>query len=110
MNNCSFIGRVGRDAESRTIPSGTKLARWTVAIDHGYGERKQTIWLDCTMFGERSAKLVEYIRKGDRIGVVGEMGIREHESKTYITLDVRDVTLLSEKKPATSRGPNDAPF
>ena len=97
MNACQFIGRIGRNGEAREVGAGKMLGRWTMAIDSGYGERKQTIWLDCTMFGDRGAKLAEMINKGDRIGVSGELGIREHEGKTYITLNVRDVTLLTPK-------------
>lgn len=107
MNACQFIGRVGRNGEAKEVSAGKRLGRWTMAIDSGYGDRKQTIWLDCTMFGDRGAKLAEMINKGDRIGVSGELGIREHEGKTYITLNVRDVTLLGEKKPAQSRKPAD---
>ncbi len=108
MNNWSIVGRVGRDAETRHTPNGKQVARWTVAVDHGWGENKQTIWVDCNLWGERGAKLAGHIRKGDRIGVVGEMGTREHEGKTYIQLDVRDVTLLSAKR--ESRDTDGAPF
>jgi len=48
--------------------------------------------------GERYQKLADYIKKGDRLGVKGEIGTREHEGKVYVTLDVSDVTLLGEKK------------
>ncbi len=103
MNVWNIIGRVGKDAEIRQ--AGNKpVANWSVAVDHGWGDNKQTIWVDCALFGDRAGKLADFIRKGDRIGVTGEMGTREYNGKTYITLNVRDVTLLGEKskQPAQS--------
>lgn len=96
MNLFSGIGRIGRDAEVRQA-GGSEVTSWAVAIDSGYGDKKQTIWIDCSMWGQRGAKIAEYIRKGDRIGVQGEIGTREHNSKFIVTLKVADVTLLGEK-------------
>ena len=73
---------------------GGAVASWSLAVDSGYGQRKQTMWLDCSLWGERANRLAEYIRKGDRLGVHGELGQRAHEGKTYLTLRVADVTLL----------------
>jgi len=103
MNSWSIIGRIGKDAETRHTAAGKSVTGFSVAVDQGWGENKKTIWVDCSLWGERGTKLATHIVKGDRIGVLGEMGTREHNGKTYITLDVRDVTLLGEKpqKPTT---------
>jgi single-strand DNA-binding protein len=97
VNNCSFVGRVGKDAVTRFTQAGKAVTGWSLAIDKGWGDNKQTIWLDCTLWGERGEKIAPNILKGDRLGVVGELGTREHDGKTYVTLDVRDVTLLGNK-------------
>lgn len=98
MNHASFIGRIGKDAQVRHTGNGKPVAGWSIAVDVGYGDNKQTMWIDCALWGDRAEKLAEYIRKGDRIGVHGELGTREHDGKTYITLRVADVTLLGEKR------------
>lgn len=98
MNSCSFIGRVGRDAVARFTQAGKAVAGWSLAVDRGWGDAKTTTWLDCSLWGERGEKLAALIRKGDRLGVVGELGTREHDGKTYVTLDVREVTLLGDKR------------
>lgn len=113
MNNCSFIGRIGKDAVVRNTGTGKSVAGWSLAVDIGYGDNKQTMWIDCALWGDRAHKLAEHIRKGDRIGVHGEIGTREHDGKTYITLRVSDVTLLGDKRdqgsqrsePARQRAP-----
>lgn len=97
MNNFTAIGRVGRDAVTRHTSGGKAVTGWSLAVDKGWGDNKQTTWLDCSLWGDRGQKLAEMIRKGDRLGVSGEIGTREHDGKTYVTLDVRDVTLLGDK-------------
>lgn len=104
MNSCQFIGRIGKDAVTRHTPSGKQVTGWSVAVDSGFGDTKKTIWIDCSFWGERGGRVCDYIRKGDRIGVCGELGTREHEGKTYITLNVRDLTLLGDKREETSTG------
>lgn len=102
MNQFQVIGRVGRDAE---IKSGgnDNFARWSCAVDCGYGANKTTMWVDCTYWGTRGEKIAEYIRKGDRIFVQGEFSLREHEGKTYGQIRVEKVELLASK-PADSQG------
>ena len=105
MNICTFIGRVGaKDAITRFTQAGKPVTGWSIAVDSGFGDNKQTLWIDCNWWGERSQKVAEYIRKGDRIGVSGELGTREHEGKTYLTLRVAEVTLCGNKPEGESGG------
>jgi len=97
MNVFTCIGRIGRDAVTRYTTNQKAVTGWALAVDTGWGDNKKTTWLDCSMWGERGVKLAEHIKKGDRLGVTGELGTREHEGKTYVTLDVREVTLLAAK-------------
>lgn len=108
MNNCSFIGRIGKDAECRYTQGGKAVAGWSIAVDVGYGDNKTTLWIDCSLWGDRAEKLAQYIRKRDRIGVTGEIGTREHDGKTYITLRVADVTLIGDKRDGESQ-PSERP-
>ena len=104
MNSCNFIGRVGKDAESRFTPSGKPVLSWSLAVDSGFGDAKQTLWLDCALWGDRGEILAQYVTKGSRLGVTGELGTREHEGKTYLRLNVRDVTLCGGKREESGAG------
>lgn len=108
MNACQFIGRIGKDAVTRFTTGGKPVTGWSIAVDTGFGDKKTTTWIDCNAWGERFQKVVEYIKKGDRIGVSGEIGTREHEGKTYVTLNVQNVTLLGERS-GTGKGKPAAP-
>ena len=98
MNNCNFIGRVGKDAVVRHTQGGKAVTGWSLAVDRGWGDNKQTVWIDCSWWGERGTKVADYITKGSQLGVVGELGTREHDGKTYVTLDVRDVALVGGRQ------------
>lgn len=103
MNNYNVIGRVGKDAVTRQA-GNEPVTGWSLAVDSGYGEKKQTLWLDCSMWGKRGEKVAEYITKGSQLGVSGELGTREHEGKTYLTLRVGDISLIGGK-PESSNAP-----
>lgn len=93
MNVLTVSGNIGRDAEVRNA-GGTAVAGFSLAIKSGYGDKAQTIWLDCSIWGKQAESgLVQYLKKGQFVVVSGEMGTREHDGKTYITLRVNNVTL-----------------
>ncbi|MGE8279075.1 MAG: single-stranded DNA-binding protein [Stenotrophomonas sp.] len=99
MNSLNAIGRVGgKDAVTRYTQAGEPVTGWSMAVDSGFGDKKQTIWIDCSAWGKRFEKVADYITKGVQLGVTGELGTREHEGKTYITLRVADVTLVGGKQ------------
>lgn len=104
MNNFNAIGRVGKDAVTRQA-GNSQVTGFSLAVDSGFGDKKQTLWLDCSAWGDRFAKVGEYITKGSQLGVTGELGTREHEGKTYLTLRVADVTLVGGKRDDGERRP-----
>lgn len=114
MNTLSIIGNLGGDCEVRYTQAGKAVGTFSVAITSGWGERKKTTWVRCTLFGDRAEKLAPYIHKGDRIGVCGELELQEWEKKdgtkgSTVCCIVRDVTLLGDKnasrtEPASGAG------
>ena len=93
MNVFTASGNIGRDAEVRSA-GGTSVAGFSLAVKSGYGEKAQTVWVDCSIWGKQAESgLVQYLKKGQFVVVTGELGTREHEGKTYITLRVNNVTL-----------------
>ncbi len=107
MNKYCVIGRVGKDAQTRFTQGGDAVTGWSMAVDAGFGDKKQTLWLDCSLWGKRGEKVAQYITKGSQVGVTGELGTREHEGKTYLTVRVDEVSLIGGKRdeaPRSNRG------
>lgn len=77
----------------------------------GYGDKKQTIWVDCSIWGKQAeGSLPSYLKKGQQVAVSGELSTREHDGKTYLQLRVGSIDLIGKREdggssePATSRG------
>lgn len=94
MLKVTVAGRLGRDAQSKTTQGGHDLCSFSVAADVGFGENKQTYWVDVTKWGKGATGLAGILRKGSAVAVTGELTTREHEGKTYIQCRADDVTIL----------------
>lgn len=129
MNNWNFTGNLGRDCETRHTPKGDVVVSFSVGVKSGYGDNASTTWANCAMFGKRAEAVAPYLTKGQLVGVVGEVNLREWNDKDggkRQSLDVRvnDLTLLGKRegqasvkpeKPTKPRGPiedmdSDIPF
>jgi single-strand DNA-binding protein len=64
--------RVGKNSELRSLPNGTPVLSFPAVYDIGFGQNKKAQWLDCTMFGDRATKVVDYILKGKQIVIYAE--------------------------------------
>ena len=107
MNVLTITGNLGKDARTANA-GGTAVANFSVAVRSGFGEKEQTIWVDCSLWGKQAeSKLLDYLVKGQQVAVSGEMGTREHEGKTYITLRVSSIDLVGKKgdTPAPASAP-----
>ncbi|MGQ9370388.1 single-stranded DNA-binding protein [Azospirillum sp. ST 5-10] len=81
MNVWTFTGRLGADAELRTTQSGEKVLGFRVANDVGFGERRTTQWVDCSIWGRRAEALAQHLTKGKAVVVSGEVTLREFEKR-----------------------------
>jgi single-strand DNA-binding protein len=100
MKSITIGGHIGRDAEVRSTQSGDKVTGWTVAVEDRVGKEKGTIWFDCTLWGKRGESLAQYLTKGSKVCVSGELSKREHDGKTYLTIKAEQVTLMGGKHDA----------
>lgn len=98
MKQICIAGRTGKAAELRRLQDGTPVLSFSVAVDDGWGERKRTLWFDCSLFGKRGEPLEQYMPKGVPVTVSGDLSTREHDGKTYLTVRVSEVTLQGGKQ------------
>ena len=94
MKSITIAGNIGKDAVTRTTANGDKVTGWSVAVEDRSGQEKRTLWMDCSLWGKRGESLAQYLTKGSKVAVSGELSTREHEGKTYLTIRAEQVTLL----------------
>jgi single-strand DNA-binding protein len=109
MNVWTFSGRVGADAELRTTQSGEKVLSFRVANDIGFGDRRTTQWVDCSMWGKRAESVANYVKKGDKITVSGELKLEEFQRRdgtpgSKLAVRVNDLDLASRQEGAAGGG------
>jgi len=90
--NATIAGRIGKDAETRSAGSST-VTGFSLATDVGYGERKHTVWIDCSIWGKRGESVARFLRKGAYVVVSGTMDMHEYNGKVYPKLEVLNLDL-----------------
>lgn len=93
MKSITIAGGIGKDATTRETNSGS-VTGFSVAVDERKGQDKATIWFDVAIWGARGEKLSQYLTKGSKVSVSGELSTREHDGKTYLTVRADQITLL----------------
>ncbi len=93
LNVITLVGRLTRDPELRRTNSGTSVGAFTVACDDGRKDangNKQTLFMDCTVFGPQADTLMKFWRKGNLIAVYGRL-----VSRKYVNSQGANVTAYS---------------
>lgn len=96
MTICA-TGNIGNGAEVKQVGSDSVCA-FSIAVNKKIKGEKKTIWLDCSIWGNRAAKLAPYLLKGTRVAVTGDLDTHEHNGKTYLKVRVNEVDFMSANK------------
>jgi single-strand DNA-binding protein len=100
VNKVILVGNVGKDPEIRSMPSGQKLANFSIATsenwrDKNTGEKKEkTEWHRIVIFNENLVKIVEqYVKKGAKLYIEGQLQTRKWTDKDNIEKYSTEVVL-----------------
>jgi single-strand DNA-binding protein len=95
-NTFSAVLRIGKDAVTRQAGK-TTVTGFSGACNVGFGDNQTTLWFNCSIWGDRGAKLEQYLIKGSQVWVSGELSQREYEGKQYLELRVDQLDLVGKK-------------
>ena len=89
LNTFVGIGRLTRDPDVRYNPNTqVAVARFTIAIDSGYGDNKRTDFPSIVVFGKMAEVVEKYLKKGSQVAVQGRLQTDSYEKdgvKHYTT-------------------------
>ena len=108
VNKVILIGNLGKDPETRSLPSGGAVANVTVATTDGWkdkqtGEKKEhTEWHNVVFFDRLAEIAGQYLKKGSKVYIEGSLRTRkwqDKEGKDRYTTEVRatDMQMLDSK-------------
>lgn len=85
LNQCQFIGRLGKDPEVRYAQSGTAVASFSIAVGSSWkdksGEKQEsTEWVSVTAFDKLGEICGEYLKKGAQVFISGRLKTEKYEN------------------------------
>ena len=104
LNNCTFVGRITRDAELTTVGTkGTSLTKFGIANNTGFGQYEKTNFFNCQIWGKQGEALKQYLVKGKQVAVAGQLEDSSWTGNDGVkhqawTLTVNTITLLADSK------------
>jgi len=112
MISMTIAGNVGKDAELRKTQGGDPVLGFSIAVDNGKdknGNKRDSTWVNCSIWGKRAESLQSYITKGTKLVVTGRPGVNVYEGKGSITLSVSDLTFMGGSKQDDRGGYDQSP-
>lgn len=112
MNKAILIGRLTKDPELRTTPTGRNVCQFAIAVNRTYtnasGEREAD-FINCVVWDKQAENLARYQKKGNQIAVDGRIQTRNYDDKdgkrVYVTeILANNISFLDVKGNGTTGG------
>jgi len=107
-NRVQLIGNLGMNPEIKTLESGKKLAKFSIATNESYknakGEKiEDTQWHNLIAWGKTADIVEQYLQKGNEVAIEGKLSNRSYDdkdgNKRYVTeIVVNELLMLGGKK------------
>lgn len=81
LNLCQFIGRLGKDPETRYLPDSTAVTSFSIACGWKGKNSEGTEWVNITAFGKLGEICGEYLVKGSQVYVSGRFKTEKWQDK-----------------------------
>ena len=100
LNQCSFIGRLGKDPNMNYTPNGKAVTKFSIAIDQGKGQKP--LWLDITCWSDLAERMSKYLYQGAQVFVQGRLQKNTYTDKnnierTAVEIVAANIQLLDKK-------------
>ena|SRR5579864_4127365 len=82
LNQCTFIGRLGKNPEVSVTGDGKPIAKFSLAVDQG--KNQPTMWLNIICWEKLAETVTTYAHKGMQVLVQGRLVIRPYKDKNGI--------------------------
>jgi single-strand DNA-binding protein len=119
LNKAILIGNLGADPEVRTTTGGTRVAGFSLATSRNWTDREgqpqeRTEWHRIVAWDKLAEIAEQFLHKGDRVYVEGEIQHRSYEDKEGVTryvteIRVRELVMLGGREapaPEPAQEPN----
>ena len=94
MNKVILIGNLTRDPELTETPSGVEVCRFAIAVSRDYANAdgtRETDFFNITVWRGRAETCGKYLKKGNKVAVIGSLQTRSYEDKDGVKRNVTDI-------------------
>lgn len=109
LNQCNFIGRLGKDPEQRFMPDGSAVCNFSIASGWKSKDKEGAEWVNIVAFGKLAEICAQYLSKGSRIFVSGKIRTRKWQDQSgqdrYTTEIVANEMQMLDGKPDGQAAP-----
>ena len=106
MNKVILVGNLTRDPELSETPSGIAVCRFSIAVSRDYASadgNRETDFFNITVWRGRAENCGRYLKKGNKVAIVGSLQNRSYDDKDGNKRYVTDV-IANEVEFLTPRG------
>ncbi len=94
MNKVILVGNLTRDPELSETPSGIAVCRFAIAVSRDYANAdgtRETDFFNITVWRGRAENCGKYLKKGNKVAIVGSLQNRSYDDKDGVKRYVTDV-------------------
>ena len=112
INRVVLVGRLTKEPEIRTTPSGAKVCQYTLAVNRNRKAEGQpdADFINCVSWNKTAELMNQYLSKGALIGIEGRIQTRNYDDnsgrKVYVTEIITDSVQFLESKPKAQQNQN----
>lgn len=112
VNRVILVGRLGKDPEIKSIPSGTTLAKFSLATDEKFTDRsgekqERTEWHNIVAWGKLGEICGQYLKKGKLVYIEGSLRTDSWEDKESGQKKYRTEVIASSMQMLDKRSDDD---
>lgn len=78
INKAILTGRLTKDADLRSTPTGTEVTSFTLAVD---GLKDNTNFINCVAWNNQAKFITTYCKKGSLVAIEGRLQTRNYDRK-----------------------------
>lgn len=104
INRVVLVGRLTKEPELRTTPSGAKVCQYTLAVNRTRKAdgQPEADFINCVSWNKTAELMNQYLSKGALIGIEGRIQTRSYDNqqgqKVYVTEVICDSVAFLEPK------------
>ena len=103
MNKVFINGNLTKDMDVKVLSNGNYVGKFTIANTVGYGDKKKTYFIPCTLFGKRVESLEKILVTGVGVLVEGQLDYTSTKDeqgnwKNYTNVIVTEIEITKFKQ------------